>query len=246
MNLFKRDKAMFLAYDQGLEHGPTDFNDKNVDPAYVIEIARKGKFSGLILQKGIAERYNREIKSSGVPLILKLNGKTSLVKGEPLSVQLCTVKEALKLGAKAVGYTIYIGSANEAQMLREFEGIEREAHSRSLSVIAWIYPRGKAVDKMPEKILLPYAARAGLELGADIVKLHWSGDVESLKWAVKSAGRCRVVVAGGSKKGEVEFLKHARDALKAGASGVAVGRNIWQSKDPVALAEKLRKIVWAK
>ena len=68
--LLKKGKALFLAYDQGLEHGPTDFNDKNIDPEYIIEIAKQGKFTGLIFQKGIAEKYNKEIKTSKIPLII--------------------------------------------------------------------------------------------------------------------------------------------------------------------------------
>src|SRR3989338_5432870 len=108
--ILKRGKAMYLAYDQGMEHGPSwDFNDKNVYPLYILDIAQKGKYNAVIFQKGIAEKYLAEIKKSRVPLILKLNGKTNLVKGEPVSAQIATVAEALELGAVAVGYTIYIG-----------------------------------------------------------------------------------------------------------------------------------------
>src|SRR3989344_1351316 len=114
----KKGKAFYLAYDQGMEHGPVEFNDTNVDPKYIIDIAKKGKFTAMIFQKGIAEKYNKEIKSSKIPLIIKLNGKTNLYKGESFSEQLCTVKEAIKLGAKAVGYTIYIGSEHENKMLK--------------------------------------------------------------------------------------------------------------------------------
>ncbi|MBM3200637.1 hypothetical protein FJZ53_06885, partial [Candidatus Woesearchaeota archaeon] len=110
-------KSLLLAYDQGLEHGPTDFDDKNVDPDYIQEIAVKGKYNGLIFQKGVAEKYY----NCKIPLILKLNGKTNLVKGEPIAAQLCSVKEAIELGAKAVGYTIYVGSAHEATMFKDFQ-----------------------------------------------------------------------------------------------------------------------------
>ena len=117
----KKGKAMFLAYDQGLEHGPErDFNDKNVDPLYILDIAKKGKYQGVVFQKGIAEKYQKEIKKSGIPLILKLNGKTSLRKGEPISPVIATVEEALKLGASAVGFTIYIGSEYESKMIEDF------------------------------------------------------------------------------------------------------------------------------
>jgi class I fructose-bisphosphate aldolase len=197
-----------------------------------------------VFQKGIAEKYKKEIKKSNVPLILKLNGKTNLRHGEPLSTQLCTVKEAINLGASAVGYTIYIGSEFESVMFREFEDIERGAHARGLPVIAWIYPRGRAVEKKSERELLAYSARVGLEIGADIVKLHWSGNKEDLEWAVKAAGKCKLVVAGGLKTDEKTFLTQAKQAIQAGASGLAIGRNIWQSKKPLELTKKIRRVIW--
>jgi class I fructose-bisphosphate aldolase len=240
----KRGKALYLAYDQGLEHGPTEFNDKNVDPQYIIELAKKGGFTGIILQKGIAEKYLKEIKKSGIPLILKLNGKTSLYKGEPMSEQLCTVKEALKLGASAVGYTIYIGSEHESEMLKEFENIEKEAHKKNLPVIAWIYPRGKSIKNKSEKELMAYAARVGLEIGADVIKIKYNGNLNDLKWAVKSAGKTKIVISGGKKVSEGDFLKNVKDSIKSGALGAAVGRNIWQHKEPLALSKKVSAIIW--
>ena len=75
-SITKNGRALYLAYDQGIEHGPEDFNDNNVDPLYIIDIAKKGKFNGVVFQKGIAEKYYNEIKKSKVPLIVKLNGKT--------------------------------------------------------------------------------------------------------------------------------------------------------------------------
>lgn len=244
--IMSRGKMIYLAYDQGLEHGPTgDFNDKNVDPLYIIEIAKKGKYNGVVFQKGIAEKYNEEIKASGIPLIVKLNGKTNLSKGEPISEPICTVEEAVKLGAKAVGFTIYIGSKHEAHMMKHFAKIEREAHKRGLPIITWIYPRGKGIEGKSDRELLSYAARVGLEIGADIVKLHWKGTPDDLKWAVKSAGRCKIVVAGGLKKSEKEFLQDVKKVISVGVSGLAVGRNIWQSDEPIELSRKIKKVVWS-
>jgi len=240
----KKNKALFLAYDQGLEHGPIDFNDKNVNPKYIIEIAKKGKFNAVIFQKGIAEKYNKEIKKSRVPLIVKLNGKTNLVGGEPVSKQLCTVKEALNLGASAVGYTIYIGSKHESSMLREFENIQREAHKKNIPVIAWIYPRGKNVKEKNKKNLMAYAARTGLEIGADIVKIKCEGKLKDLQWAVKNAGKTKIVIAGGIKKNEKELLNQIKDIMKSGCIGLAIGRNIWQSKNPLEITKKIKRIIW--
>ncbi|MCK5321444.1 hypothetical protein KAJ38_02605 [Candidatus Pacearchaeota archaeon] len=240
----RKGKALFLAYDQGLEHGPTDFNDKNVDPMYIIKIAKEGRYTGLIFQKGIAEKYNEEIKLSKVPLIVKLNGKTNLVKGEPISKQLCTIKEAISLGAVAVGYTIYIGSEHEEEMFVEFENIQREAHKKSLPVICWIYPRGKGVSGKKKKDLMAYATRVGLEIGADIIKIQSDGKKEDLAWAVKSAGKTRVVIAGGKKKNEKDLIREMKEAMAVGCVGFAIGRNVWQSKNPLKISDKIRKVVW--
>ena len=245
-HLMKYGKALFLAYDQGLEHGPSDFNDKNVDPNYIIDIAKKGRYNGLIFQKGIAEKYNAEIKKSKVPLIVKLNGKTNLVKGDPISEQLCTVDEAIKLGASAVGYTLYIGSIHESEMFEDFEEIQRKAHKKGLPVIAWIYPRGKNVGTRYTKKLMAYAARTGLELGADIIKIKYNGKIDDLKWAVKSAGKTKVVVAGGMKKDHKSLLKQVNEIVDAGCIGMAIGRNVWQAKDPMKVTKDLKKTIWKK
>lgn len=228
---------MFLAYDQGLEHGPIDFNDKNIDPEYIINITNKGKYTGLILQKGIAEKYRNKIK---VPLILKLNGKTSLVKGDPVSTQLATVEEAIKLKASAVGYTIYIGSKHEPKMLKEFEKIQKKAHENKLPVILWSYYNKKLKYN---KKLMAYCARVGLEIGADIVKLR-NGNPKNVKWAVEAAGKTKVVMAGGSKTSEKELLTQIEQSVKAGAIGIAIGRNVWQHKNPLEITKKLKKIIW--
>lgn len=239
--IFPNKGVILLAYDQGLEHGPTDFNDVNVDPSYIIEIAKKGKADALVFHKGIAEKYKREIKKSKVPLILKLNGKTNLSKGEPVSRQLCSVKEAIDLGATGVGYTIYIGSEHESIMMDEFTKIVEEAHKKGLPVILWAYPRGKGIKNKSKRELMAYSARVGLELGADMVKIIPSGKKQDLEWSVKSAGKTKVVIAGGSKKKEKEFFKEIQEASETGIFGLAIGRNVWQDKDPIFILKNIRK-----
>lgn len=238
----KDGRSMLLAYDQGLEHGPsTDFNDRNVDPAFIMDIAVKGRFNGVIFQKGTAERFY----DGRVPLIVKVNGKTSLPKGEPVSRQVCSVKQAVSLGAKGVGYTIYLGSGLESEMLAEFGRVQEEAHERGIAAIAWIYPRGAAVQNDTSKDIVSYAARTGLELGADAVKIKYTGDSASFSWAVKSAGGVRVFMSGGPKAPtDDDFLKQVKGVIEAGGTGLAVGRNVWQNQDPLAMADKLRKVIF--
>jgi class I fructose-bisphosphate aldolase len=240
--LLKDGKCILLAYDQGLEHGPTDFNDKNVDPAYIMELAEKGQFNGIIFQKGIAEKYYK--KESNIPLIVKLNGKTKLEKGDPISHQLCSVKEAIDLGATGVGYTIYVGSKHEGEMFEEFAKIVEEAHNNKMPVIVWMYPRGENIKDEFDKDILAYAARIALELGADIVKMKYNKNQDDLKWIVKSAGKTKVIIAGGSKLSDEELLKEVREEIGAGTSGLAIGRNIWQRDNPYEIIGKLKEIIW--
>jgi len=244
-SILTKGKAIYLAYDQGLEHGPeSDFNDKNVDPLYILDIAKRGKYNGIIYHKGIIEKYGKEIKQSRVPLIYKLNGRTKLVAGEPVSAVIATVAEAVKAKAAAVGFTIYIGSKHESKMIEEFENIQREAHAVGLPVIVWMYPRGAKVKNDVSREMMAYAARVGLEIGADIVKMKYGGNKKDMEWAVKAAGRTRVVVAGGSKKNEAAFLKDVKNEIDAGAIGLAVGRNVWRHDKPLELTKKLRKVIW--
>jgi len=239
----RNNRMLLLAMDQGIEHGPKDFNEKNIDPEYVFDIASKCKFTGFIVQKGVALKYWENYAGS-IPLILKVNGRTNInPKDEIYSSPVATVKDAVSLGADAVGYTIYVGSPMEATMFHEFSEIEREAREYGMPVVMWAYPRGTYVKEEKSREMVAYASRTALELGADAVKVNYTGDVESFKWVVKSAGKVPVVSAGGSKLTDEQFLEKTKDVLEAGGAGLAIGRNIWQSEHPLKIAEKVRKLV---
>jgi fructose-bisphosphate aldolase, class I len=237
--LMTRGKSLILAYDQGLEHGPNDFNDDNVHPSYILSIAKKGGFNAIALHKGIAEKYRDKIK---IPLILKLNGKTGINEEEFISANICSVDYARKLKSSAVGYTLYIGSKHEHKMFENFSRIQEEARKNKLPVITWIYPRGKYVKN--DGKYMAYAARVGLELGADIIKIKYNGNPKDLEWAVDNAGRAKVVVAGGVKTDEKSLLKQVDEIMDAGAIGLAIGRNIWQSNTPLKITQKIKDLIW--
>lgn len=236
-------KVMLLAYDQGFEHGPTDFNEKSVDPNYILKIAQNGNFTGVVLQEGLVARYYK--KEMGIPLIVKLNGKTSFQGEEPLSLQLCTVKKAAEMGAVGVGYTIYVGSQFEEQMMVEFSKIEDEAHERGMIVIAWMYPRGRKVaGRENDRDVVAYGARLALEMNADFVKVPYTGDAESFSWAVRAAGKTGVLAQGGKKTDWVNLEEEVSGAMQAGAAGIAIGRNVWQDENPNEISKKLAEIVY--
>ena len=242
--IVRNGKVLILAMDQGMEHGPTDFNAKNINPEYVCDIACKGGFTGFALQKGVAKLY-KENYSGKVPLILKLNGRTNIVpKDDCYSSPVASVKEAVDLGADAIGYTLYVGSPMEAQMFREFGAIEAEAHDHGLACVVWAYPRGKYVKEEKSKDTVAYAARVALELGADVVKINYPGSIDAMKWVVASAGRCKVISAGGSKQPDEEFLAKVRDIMAGGGAGLAVGRNVWQNDNPLKITEGIKKVIF--
>ncbi len=236
-------KVMLLAYDQGMEHGPVDFNEKSVDPAYIMKIAQNGNFTGVVFQEGIAAKYYK--KELGIPLIVKLNGKTSFQGEEPLSLQLCTVKKAAEMGAIGVGYTIYVGSQFEEQMMVEFSRIEDEAHELGMIVIAWMYPRGKKVaGRENDRDVVAYGARLALEMNADFVKVPYTGDPESFAWTVRAAGKTGVLAQGGKKVDWENLEEEIGGVMQAGAAGIAIGRNVWQDENPNEVSKKLADIVY--
>ena len=249
---------LVLPIDQGLEHGPVDFfaNPEALDPRYQYELAREGRFSAIALHVGLAEKYFHEY-AGDVPLILKLNGKTAIPSdAEAFSPLTGTVEDAVRLGADAVGYTIYVGSPSQDRDLRQFTEVRLAAERFGMPVIVWAYPRGEAVAKKGGKeslYAIDYAARVALELGADIVKVNYPvvsskdadspppynslrlSPTEAFRKVVESAGRALVLVSGGEKVGDEDLVEKVRSSMDAGATGIIFGRNLWQRPKVEAL-----------
>src|SRR5215467_4069778 len=169
---------LLLPIDQGLEHGPRDFfpNPPAKDPEFQLRLAKEGHFSGIVFQYGIAEKYMSQYAGE-VPLVLKLNGKTEIPSDKvPISPVIASVEDAVRLGADAVGYTLYVGSARQDEDFKQFRQVREDADRYGLPVIVWAYPRGEAVDAKGGRDSLyavDYAARTASELGADIIKVNF-------------------------------------------------------------------------
>lgn len=242
-NLTTNGKMIFLACDQGMEHGPEDFTEKNFDPNYIFEIAINAGLNAVIFGRGISEKYYPDYRDK-IPLITKLNGHSRFNKPNGFGYQNCSVDEALSFGASAVGYTIHLGSENEPTMFREFAGIVRDAHAKGVPAIAWVYPRGKEIDDPKSPEMVAYAARIALELGADIAKVYNPGNVGALHWAGVAAGKTKVVISGGDQVTPEEYAEQCRDIMRAGLSGVAVGRNVWQAEDPYKVTDLIKDVIY--
>jgi fructose-bisphosphate aldolase, class I len=249
---------LVLPIDQGLEHGPVDFfeNPAALDPTYQYDLAREGRFSAIALHIGLAEKYFHEYAGE-VPLILKLNGKTAIPSdAQAFSPLTGTVEDAVRLGADAVGYTIYVGSPAQDRDFLQFVDVRAAAERLGMPVVVWAYPRGEAVAKKGGKeslYAIDYAARVALELGADVVKVNYPvaspkdadspapyntlhlSPTDAFRKVVESAGRSLVLVSGGEKVGDEELLAKVRSSMDSGATGVIFGRNLWQRAKPEAL-----------
>jgi len=130
-------------------------------------------------------------------------------------------------------------------MIKEFSNIEKEAHAKGMVLVAWMYPRGKHITNDVDKDVLAYATRMSLELGADAVKVKYTGDPESYKWVVKCAGKVKVFVVGGPRTDTIyQLLETAKEIKQTGAVGFAIGRNIWQAKDPMSTAKSLADVIY--
>jgi len=168
---------LLLPIDQGMEHGPIDFfpNPPSADPDYQCRLAREGGYSGIVFHIGLAQKYMRNYAGE-VPLILKLNGKTNIPPDdEAFSAIESTVEDAVRLGADAVGYTLYVGSPSQDRDFIQLGKVRRECERYGMPLIIWSYPRGSAVEAKGGRdsiYAVDYAARLANELGADIVKLN--------------------------------------------------------------------------
>ena len=234
-------KSVILAMDHGLEHGPVDFEPvpETIDPETVFEVATHDAVTALAVQKGVAEKYYPSYEDD-VNLLAKLNGTSNLWMGEPPSPKNWTVDYAAEIGADAVGYTVYSGSNHEPEMFEEFREIQEGAHrEHGLPVVMWSYPRGQGLKNDTKDDVIAYAARIALELGADIAKVKYPGSQEAMEWAVDSAADTNVVMSGGSKTSDYDFLSSVESVMNAGGSGLAVGRNVWQRENPTEILDAL-------
>ncbi len=257
---------LLLPIDQGLEHGPIDMfdNPDSIDPTFQWELALEGAYSGIALHYGLAERYMGPYAGK-VPLLLKLNGKTTIPPDdEALSPVTAVVEDAVRLGADAVGYTLYVGSPRQDEDFLQLVEIRRACDEFGMPLVVWSYPRGSAIETKGGRDSLyavDYAARVAHELGADVIKLNapkgTSPDSpkpyneldmtpeEMLRKVIISAGNSMVLLSGGSKISDDDLLTKVGMAMEAGATGLIFGRNMWQRRkeDALAITKRVKEVL---
>jgi fructose-bisphosphate aldolase/6-deoxy-5-ketofructose 1-phosphate synthase len=254
-------KLMLFAGDQKVEHLNDDFYGEGVpeddaNPEHLFEIASKSKIGVFATQLGLIASYGMDYRN--VPYLVKINSKTNLVKtsqADPFSNlwydvdQVVKFKENSGLKILGVGYTVYLGSEFEAEMLVQAAQVVHNAHQHGMVSVLWLYPRGTAVKDEKDPHLIAGATGVGACLGTDFAKVNYPekervNSAEAFKEAIKAAGRTKVICAGGSSDEVDDFLKKLHDQIHiSGAMGSATGRNIHQK--PLGEAIRMCNAIYA-
>jgi fructose-bisphosphate aldolase/2-amino-3,7-dideoxy-D-threo-hept-6-ulosonate synthase len=222
--------------DHGVTIGPIE---GIIDMQKITNQLIKGKVDAILVHKGIAKRIN--IDDAG--LIVMLSGASNLGPNPNGKVQVCSVEEALRLGADAVSVHVNIGAQDEDKMLTTLGKVSEECEHYGLPLLAMMYPRGPKILNEHDVNVVAHAARIGAELGADIIKTNYTGNIDTFKTVTESCP-APVVIAGGPKyKSLHEVLQTTHDALQSGAAGLSIGRNVFQCENPTTIIEALTAIV---
>jgi len=264
-------KVVILPVDQGFEHGPDRsfaMNPDAYDPHYHFQLAIDAGLNAYAAPLGMIEA-GADTFAGAIPTILKVNSSNSLHNGgtAPHQATTASVKDALRLGCSAIGFTIYPGSDAAFDMFEEIREMSLEAKSYGIATVIWSYPRGGDLSKIGETAIdiCAYAAHMAALLGAHIIKVKPPTQAlenidaikvyekvkipvatleERIRHVMKATFNNRriVVFSGGSAKGEEEVYNEIREIYRGGANGSIIGRNVFQRKREEALV-MLEKVI---
>ncbi len=202
-----------------------------------------GYVDAMVMHKGLVSHSGLCDKFQEVGLMVHLSASTDLSPCKYNKSIVCTVEEAIKLGADGVSIHINIGNEYEDKMLSDAGKIAAECEHYGLPLLMMVYGRGPKIKDEFSIDVISHCARIGMELGADIVKVPYSGDVESFTKVVNSCN-IPVLIAGGNKLSNVrELLSNVANSLLAGGAGISIGRNVFQYPNRVKLAKALEDLV---
>lgn len=192
-----------------------------------------------MLHKGSLRHLDPAWFATTTSLIVHLSASTVHAVDPDAKYLVATAAEALRLGADAVSFHLNLGSLEESHQVRDLGVVAEACDSWNLPLLVMAYPRGPQIDNPQDPDLVAHAARLSAELGADIVKVPYVGTVTAMADVVHACP-VPVIVAGGARlQGTSPVLRYVDDILRAGAAGLAMGRNIFQSPDPGDLAGRI-------
>ena len=219
-------RAVIIPMDHGFTMGQIE---GLCNMTKTINAVSEGGANAIVLHKGMVKGGHRK-RGKDIGLIVHLSASTSMNPDPNDKVLVCTVEEAIALGADAVSIHINLGAPNESRMLESAGQVVRDCTRWGMPLLVMIYPRGKGIDPTsPQSI--GHCVRVAEELGADLIKTSYTGDPESFR-RITAACSVPVLIAGGEKGEDMETLRTIREAIDAGAAGVCMGRNAFQRDEP--------------
>lgn len=232
-------KTVIVPMDHGVSFGPIEgLEDMRAAVSKVVG----GGANAILMHKGMVRAGHRGA-GRDVGLIIHLSAGTSISPDPNAKELVCSVEEAIKLGADAVSVHINLGAETDKEMLAQLGFVSEQCMEWQMPLVAMMYTRGPKIKNEFDVANVKLAARVGAELGADIVKVPYTGSVDTFAEVV---GGCPVpvVIAGGEKmESDEDIFKMVDEALKAGAKGLSIGRNAFQHKSPEKIVSALCKMV---
>lgn len=232
-------RTVVVPMDHGATVGPiAGLEDMRTTVGRMVD----GGANAILMHKGIVVAGHRG-GGRDIGLIVHLSAGTTLSPYPNTKVPVCTVEEAIKLGADAVSIHVNVGAETDAEMLRDFGEVSSECMTWGMPLLAMIYTRGQKIENEYDLKYVKHAARLGAELGADIVKVNYTGSPESFREVVAGCP-VPVVIAGGEKvETDEELLQMVAESLAAGGAGASIGRNAFQHADPAGMVRAISMIV---
>ena len=232
-------RTVIIPMDHGVTVGPIE---GLADMRAAVSKVVAGGANAILMHKGVVRAGHRGA-GRDVGLIIHLSAGTSISPDPNAKELVCTVEEAIKLGADAVSVHINLGAETDKEMLGQLGFISERCSQWQMPLVAMMYTRGPKIKDEYDVENVKHAARVGAELGADIVKVPYTGSAKSFSEVVQGCP-VPVVIAGGPKMdSDEDIFKMVAGALKAGAAGVSIGRNAFQHEKPDKIVEALCKMV---
>jgi len=232
-------RTIIVPLDHGMTVGPIP---GIIDLKETVNQVAEGGANAVLMHKGLV-RCGHRTRGKDIGLILHLSASTTMSPYPNAKTLVSSVEEALKHGADGISVHINLGDESERDMLRECGEAAEKAADWGMPFLAMVYARGPKIKNQFDPVLVAHCARVGEELGADIVKVPYTGDVASFAKVVE--GCCvPVVIAGGEKmESDRELLQVVYDSIQAGGAGLSVGRNVFQHARPAVLLRALCGVV---
>ncbi len=235
-------KTIIVPMDHGVTVGPIP---GLIDMAKTVNSVADGGANAILMHKGIVETGHRN-SGKDIGLIVHLSASTVLAPDSNAKTLVCSVEEAVRLGADGVSIHVNIGANTESEMLGKMGMVSRGCREWGMPLLAMMYTRGAKIKNEYDVNVVKHAARVGAELGADIVKVNYTGSPESFREVVMGCP-VPVLIAGGEKmETDEEILEMVRGSVQAGGCGVSIGRNVFQHEEPATIVRKISEIVHGK